>query len=571
MPVSLVVQILFAIMTDFSIPYNVLCEVLFDRDNSLERFLQEQFSLQDDQILKIVSEINKKFVPHFNQKLKSVHRIRTKFREKYSRWMEGMFTVNLSGNLENRALSSNRSGGRPKKAFEECSNRAKRYKIEELRETHSQELIDAAALPMKDSADTAFTADSALALITQAKLSKYQYEILRKATQNIGYDIFPNYTKIIEAKKNCYPNNIEITEKSAKVGLQDLLDHTSRRILNTKTQVDIEALEEDHLTLHTKWGCDGASGQSEYMQKFSNPSMDLSDSNLFMTSIVPLKMTLETTENLTNLVWKNSRPSSTRYCRALKFEFTKETPTLIREESVRVENEIKHLRETEINLYGRIFKVRHILHFTMIDGKVAQAVTNTASSSNCFICGAKPSEMNNISRLLNRSSNEEALKLGMSTLHARIRFMEYILHLSYNLSFKSWRTSETTRSIKEETKTRVQQQFKEKLGIQVDVVKQGAGTSNNGNTSRRFFENPTVTAEITQIDEKLIKRLAVILETICCNFEIDADKFETYARETATLAISLYPWYNMPSTVHKVLIHGKEIIESAALPIGKNC
>lgn len=313
-------------MTDFSIPYNVLCEVLFDRDNSLERFLQEQFSLQDDQILKIVSEINKKFVPHFNQKLKSVHRIRTKFREKYSRWMEGMFTVNLSGNLENRALSSNRSGGRPKKAFEECSNRAKRYKIEELRETHSQELIDAAALPMKDSADTAFTADSALALITQAKLSKYQYEILRKATQNIGYDIFPNYTKIIEAKKNCYPNNIEITEKSAKVGLQDLLDHTSRRILNTKTQVDIEALEEDHLTLHTKWGCDGASGQSEYMQKFSNPSMDLSDSNLFMTSIVPLKMTLETTENLTNLVWKNSRPSSTRYCRALKFEFTKETP-----------------------------------------------------------------------------------------------------------------------------------------------------------------------------------------------------------------------------------------------------
>lgn len=46
--------------------------------------------------------------------------------------------------------------------------------------------------------------------------------------------------------------------------------------------------------------------------------------------------------------------------------------------------------------------------------------------------------------------NEEALKLGTSTLHARIRLMEYILHLSYNLSFKSWRTSATTRPIKEE-------------------------------------------------------------------------------------------------------------------------
>ena len=56
-------------MTDLSIPYNVLCEILFDRHNSLERFLQEKYSLQDGQILKIVSEINKRFLPHFNQKL----------------------------------------------------------------------------------------------------------------------------------------------------------------------------------------------------------------------------------------------------------------------------------------------------------------------------------------------------------------------------------------------------------------------------------------------------------------------------------------------------------------------
>jgi len=168
-----------------------------------------------------------------------------------------------------------------------------------------------------------------------------------------------------------------------------------------------------------------------------------------------------------------------------------------------LKNEIKDMRETEIFLHGRIFKVRHILYFTTIDGKVAQAVTNTASSSNCVICGAKPSEMNNISKLLNRPSNEEALKLGMSTLHARIRFMEYILHLSYNLSFKSWRTSETS-IYQRRNKKRIQNQFKKRVGIQVDIVKQGTGTANDGNTSRRFFGNPTVMAEITQIDEIFI-------------------------------------------------------------------
>lgn len=68
-------------------------------------------------------------------------------------------------------------------------------------------------------------------------------------------------------------------------------------------------------------------------------------------------------------------------------------------------------------------------------------------------------------------------------------------------------------------------------------------TTNNGIVSNRFFGNSTVTADITQIDGNFIKRLAVTLGSICCNFETDAEKFGAYARETANLAISLYPWY----------------------------
>jgi len=156
----------------------------------------------------------------------------------------------------------------------------------------------------------------------------------------------------------------------------------------------------------------------------------------------------------------------------------------------------------------------------------------------------------------------------MSTLHARIRFMEFVLHLSYNLPFKAWRTSNLTAEIKQETKKYIQDQFKRRLGLLVDIVKQGTGTTNCGNTSRRFFQNYSVTAEITKIDENLIKRLATILEVICCNYIIDADKFHDYALQTAQMAVDLYPWYNLPATVHKILVHGKEIIENYALPIG---
>lgn len=250
---SPVVQIFFVLMTDFVVLYNVLCKVVFDRNNSVEQFLRENYFLQDDKILKIVLEINKRFLLHFNQKFKSVHRIKLKFLEKYSHWMEGVFVVNLCDDLGDRDPSSNggrpkkNSGGRPKKNFEERCDRAKRYKIHKLRDTYSQKLIDAAASSFTDSTDTAFDADSGLALITQAKLSKYQHEILRKATQDIGHNIFPSYRKVIEAKKKCYPDNIDVTEKSAQVSLQDLLDHTSRRIMETKTQYDIKTLEEEHL------------------------------------------------------------------------------------------------------------------------------------------------------------------------------------------------------------------------------------------------------------------------------------------------------------------------------------
>lgn len=98
------------------------------------------------------------------------------------------------------------------------------------------------------------------------------------------------------------------------------------------------------------------------------------------------------------------------------------------------------------------FKINHQLLFTMIDGKIAQTVTNTASNAVCFICQAKPSEMNNLDEVRKKAVNTEAFKVGLSPLHARIKFMECILHIAYNKSFTSWRTNANTKTQKEEEK-----------------------------------------------------------------------------------------------------------------------
>lgn len=51
-------------------------------------------------------------------------------------------------------------------------------------------------------------------------------------------------------------------------------------------------------------------------------------------------------------------------------------------------------------------------------------------------------------------------------------------------------------------------------------------------------------------------------------YEINTQAFAEYCRITATLFVDLYPWYNMPASLHRILIRGSEIIKATPLPIG---
>jgi hypothetical protein len=115
----------------------------------------------------------------------------------------------------------------------------------------------------------------------------------------------------------------------------------------------------------------------------------------------------------------------------------------------------------------------------------------------------------------------------------------------------------------------IQSKFIVKLGLRVNFVKQGVGNSNTGNVARRFFENQKTTSEITGLDENLLVRFSVILQTIASGFAIDTVNFEKYARETAEYYVNRYDWYKMPVNMHKILIHGSAIIKNAMVPIGR--
>ncbi|KAG4066278.1 hypothetical protein HA402_000502 [Bradysia odoriphaga] len=208
-----------------------------------------------------------------------------------------------------------------------------------------------------------------------------------------------------------------------------------------------------------------------------------------------------------DILWMNNQASSTKYCRPIIFMFAKENKKFVQREYASVQNEIDHLIPSSIDVDGRNSLVHHNLTMTMVDGKLINEI-NDSSDSNCNIRGATPKQMNDFDLI-------EKLE---------------------------W--------------------------LQLSIVKRGSGNTNDGNTARRFFEDPSFSAKSTGLNRELINRFRVILGAISSGVAVDASKFRVFAKETALLYKKHYDWFYMPPSVHKVLFHGGDIIESLHLPIG---
>lgn len=200
----------------------------------------------------------------------------------------------------------------------------------------------------------------------------------------------------------------------------------------------------------------------------------------------------------------------------------------------------------------------------MIDSSITNILLDTNATAKCYICETMPKEMNK-DDITNKPVKQENFRFEISPLHCWIRSFECLLHIAYRLLLKIWQVRGTAnKEIFENNKRRIQEKFKNKMGLIVDKPKSGFRSTNDGNTARRFFSNPELSAEITGVD----KNFNTILRIIYSGRKINNDKFRILIDETRILYIKLYSWYNMPSSVHKILIHGCGIIDFFNLPIG---
>lgn len=102
----------------------------------------------------------------------------------------------------------------------------------------------------------------------------------------------------------------------------------------------------------------------------------------------------------------------------------------------------------------------------------------------------------------------------------------------------------------------------------MDKPKPGFGSSNDGNTARKFFAKSQISSEITGLNEESIINFYLILRILSCGARVNVDTFGSLLKHTLKLYLDNYAWYYMPCTVHKVLFHSCEIIIAFDLQIG---
>ena len=377
---------------------------------------------------------------------------------------------------------------------------------------------------------------------------------------------------MFEYKKHTYPEPeaITVTESSAEVKFSSLVHHTFSRLCERQADViNSLDLENVNFRVKVKVGSDGTSGVSAY--KMTSTS-EIREKSIYLSNIVPLELKAILKDHSTKLVWKNPRPSSTKFCRPIKFEFIKEDKETTLKEYKHIKQQFENVPDLIINndkikqpITVRFHK--EDFYYTMVDGKVANVLTDTASNASCRICNCSSKEMNNLQIIVTKPINDEAIMFGLSPLHARIRFMELVLHVSYRnhkdlRCFNKRMTAEqkNTENLRKES---IRSRFKSEMALDVDkVTAGGAGSSNDGNTSRRMFKDLEKTADITGFNYAILEKFGIILDVINSTFPINQTKFKELCDETAQLYVEKYPWYPMPASVHIILLHGPRFLEN---------
>uniref|UniRef100_A0ABD2WAR7 Uncharacterized protein n=1 Tax=Trichogramma kaykai TaxID=54128 RepID=A0ABD2WAR7_9HYME len=273
--------------------------------------------------------------------------------------------------------------------------------------------------------------DSALALFLDLDFSVSQYKALVSDCVQRNARLYPNYTKIDAAKKNCLVQIQHSSDKEVFVSLQNILNKTTERLCDSVTQ-EWDERSLFNLELVVSIGFDSSSGHVSPHQKSADDTEEKigTQTSLFVTcfNLLEISCKLKNFENH----WINPTPQSIRFTRPLRMSVEKEDCENIRKEMKRLDKEINKLNGYKFILPNKkVVRVKYEIYKTMFDGKCVNSLIENPAASRCPMCLKTAHQFGNSS--IDFTPKESSLSFGLSLLHAEIKAFEHLLHLSYRL------------------------------------------------------------------------------------------------------------------------------------------
>lgn len=136
-------------MESFTISYADLCTKLLEYDKDKTKFKlfleQSYINLSEPMIDSILDAVYKRFYAQLKRRWLDSNHTKSRFENKYAKWLQGVFKMEKEISNDMSEPSTSSKPGRPRKSFDECCDRTKRYKRDEVRAMFPQEVIDFAS------------------------------------------------------------------------------------------------------------------------------------------------------------------------------------------------------------------------------------------------------------------------------------------------------------------------------------------------------------------------------------------------------------------------------------------
>ncbi|KAJ8685542.1 hypothetical protein QAD02_021335 [Eretmocerus hayati] len=349
------------------------------------------------------------------------------------------------------------------------------------------------------------------------------------------------------------------------------------------------------LVLTVTAGSDVSSGHVNVQQEWAEGD-DIADAELSLSVTMFLLIRMESASGKYN--WTNPQPQSPRFCRPLQLSLEKGTTESILADYSKLRSEIDNLQPHSFCLSN---EKRAIMTFrvftTLYNEKCVNALVKNRCSSNCPMCYCTQAQVDS------KSITGEPFpgignnfQFGMGLLHVTIRSMEFFLQLTYKKPIldEGWivrdlKTGTKRRDIegssvddpgtvtkdKEkvvdrkkivmENKKRVKEKTYAAVGVRVDQVRRGFGSSNTGSVARRCFADPEKFSKALEINETLVKKVSLISRLFRCKENLRLDEVRRLCYETHDYSFRVYGEAYVNPTLHKALIHGADIAEQFPL------